>query len=122
MVSIGPRAGARKRGTLLTAAAVLVLRLAGCGTQQMPPLPSSGATETPLPPSPMPLPPSTQPPPLSSPSSPLSVVPPSRIVPTGPAPFAIAQGTDGNLWFTEFWAHRIGRITTQGGTTPFELN
>jgi virginiamycin B lyase len=33
----------------------------------------------------------------------------------------IAAGSDGNLWFTEFDANRIGRITTAGVVTEFPL-
>lgn len=34
-------------------------------------------------------------------------------------PNGIARGPDGNLWFTEARAHKIGRITTQGAITEF---
>jgi streptogramin lyase len=43
-------------------------------------------------------------------------------VPTaGSAPTSIVRGPDGNLWFTEFSADRIGRITPTGGVTEFVL-
>jgi hypothetical protein len=32
-------------------------------------------------------------------------------------PFGIVAGPDGNLWFTEFFANKIGRITTAGVVT-----
>src|SRR5262245_10407667 len=31
----------------------------------------------------------------------------------------IAAGPDGNLWFTEYFASKIGRITTAGAITEF---
>ena len=34
-------------------------------------------------------------------------------------PFGITAGPDGNLWFTEFSGHRIGRITPLGVVTEF---
>jgi virginiamycin B lyase len=36
-------------------------------------------------------------------------------------PTAITRGADGNLWFTEFNADRIGRITPSGTVTEFTL-
>jgi len=36
-------------------------------------------------------------------------------------PVAIAQGADGNLWFTEDIADKIGRITPQGQITEYRL-
>jgi len=43
-------------------------------------------------------------------------------VPTaGSAPFAIAAGPDGALWFTERSGNKIGRITTAGTITEFPL-
>jgi streptogramin lyase len=35
------------------------------------------------------------------------------------APFFIVSGPDGNLWFTEPLAHKIGKITTSGTITEF---
>jgi streptogramin lyase len=44
-------------------------------------------------------------------------------VPTpGAFPTNIAAGADGNLWFTELNASKIGRITTQGVITEFTLS
>jgi streptogramin lyase len=41
-------------------------------------------------------------------------------IPTaGSFPFRIASGSDGNLWFTEFFGNQIGRITTAGVITEF---
>src|SRR3954447_7958314 len=37
----------------------------------------------------------------------------------GSGPTAIAAGPDGNLWFTEATANRIGRITPNGVVTEF---
>jgi len=37
----------------------------------------------------------------------------------GGASFAITSGTDSALWFTEFGADKIGRITTAGTITEF---
>jgi hypothetical protein len=37
-------------------------------------------------------------------------------------PGGIAAGPDGNLWFTEFAARQIGRITTAGVITEFSIN
>ena len=34
-------------------------------------------------------------------------------------PYGIAAGPDGNLWFTELFGNRIGRITPQGVVTEF---
>jgi len=34
---------------------------------------------------------------------------------------AITAGPDGNLWFTEFHANKIGRITTTGVVTEFPV-
>src|SRR5258708_12067255 len=34
---------------------------------------------------------------------------------------SIAPGPDGNLWFTEFWANRIGRMTPSGALTEFPI-
>jgi virginiamycin B lyase len=39
----------------------------------------------------------------------------------GAAPSGIALGSDGNLWFTEFSADKIGRITPTGTVTEFAL-
>ncbi len=36
-------------------------------------------------------------------------------------PFSIASGPDGNLWFTENYGARIGRITPSGDVTEFAL-
>src|SRR5437899_2191717 len=39
-------------------------------------------------------------------------------VPTpGGAPQGIATGADGNLWFTEYFGNKVGRITTAGMIT-----
>jgi streptogramin lyase len=38
---------------------------------------------------------------------------------TGPQ--GITPGPDGNLWFTEFWANRIGRMTPAGVLTEFPI-
>ena len=88
------------------AAFVLAFVVAGCGARNQTPLPSA---RNPLGE------------PLPVPSAPPSALPPMSAAPAGPSPFAIAQGSDGNLWFTEFRTHRIGRITTLGVAKPFEL-
>ena len=36
-------------------------------------------------------------------------------------PVGIAAGADGNLWFTEKQANRVGRITVDGAITEFAL-
>lgn len=36
-------------------------------------------------------------------------------------PSGIAAGPDGNVWFTEYWADVVGRITTTGVITEFAL-
>ena len=42
-------------------------------------------------------------------------------VPTaGAYPTVITAGPDGNMWFVELLAHKIGRITPQGSVTEFE--
>lgn len=40
---------------------------------------------------------------------------------TNSAPFGMTLGPDGNVWFTEFYAGRIGRITPQGALTDYSL-
>src|SRR6266849_6210827 len=47
--------------------------------------------------------------------------PGSPRAPAFPAPFAIAFGPDGNMWFTEFGSNRIGRVTLSGDVTFFDL-
>ena len=39
----------------------------------------------------------------------------------GAGPTGIASGPDGNLWFTEFWTNRIGRMTPTGVLTEFPI-
>src|SRR5260370_8021881 len=39
----------------------------------------------------------------------------------GTGPESIAAGPDGNLWFTEFFANRIGRMTPSGALTEFPI-
>jgi streptogramin lyase len=39
----------------------------------------------------------------------------------GTGPERITSGPDGNLWFTEFWTNRIGRITPAGVLTEFPI-
>jgi len=48
--------------------------------------------------------------------------PTAREFPTGPGtgPYSIAAGPDGNMWFTEAEAARIGRISPSGAITVFE--
>ncbi len=36
-------------------------------------------------------------------------------------PNLITSGPDGNLWFTEIWANKIGKITTAGSITEYPL-
>jgi virginiamycin B lyase len=44
------------------------------------------------------------------------------VIPTPESgPRALAAGPDGNIWFSEFRANRIGRITPAGEITEFEL-
>src|SRR5262249_50215099 len=40
----------------------------------------------------------------------------------GSVPLVITSGPDGNLWFTEYQAGRIARISTSGGITEFNLS
>ena len=40
---------------------------------------------------------------------------------TNSQPVGITAGPDGNLWFTEFNANQIGRISTAGVTTEFAV-
>lgn len=44
-----------------------------------------------------------------------------RIPTHNSSPYMIAQGPDGNLWFTEFTKGQIGRITPEGQVTEFPL-
>jgi streptogramin lyase len=39
----------------------------------------------------------------------------------GTGPERITSGPDGNLWFTEFWTNRIGRMTPAGVLTEFPI-
>src|SRR5437879_3166032 len=39
---------------------------------------------------------------------------------TGPA--GIAPGSDGNIWFTEFWSNGIGRMSPSGQLTEFPIS
>src|SRR5229473_1907380 len=39
----------------------------------------------------------------------------------GTGPERITSGPDGNLWFTEFWSNRIGRMTPAGVLTEYPL-
>ena len=63
------------------------------------------------------LPPSNEAPPARLPFAP----PVSPRLPATLAPFEIAAGPDGNIWFTEFRANRIGSITPSGEISSFEL-
>jgi streptogramin lyase len=40
---------------------------------------------------------------------------------SGTGPEHITPGPDGNLWFTEFWSNRIGRMTPAGNLTEFPI-
>jgi streptogramin lyase len=40
---------------------------------------------------------------------------------SGTGPERITSGPDGNLWFTEFWANRIARMTPAGALTEFPI-
>ena len=40
---------------------------------------------------------------------------------SGTGPEHITAGPDGNLWFTEFWTNRIGRMTPAGALTEFPI-
>jgi len=42
-------------------------------------------------------------------------------LPSGNAPFKIADGPDGNLWFTELAGNEIGRISLSGSITEFAV-
>jgi streptogramin lyase len=54
-------------------------------------------------------------------------IPPSEVIfPTPPpvfgsSPYRITAGPDGNLWFTEWLADKIGRITPSGTITQFQI-
>ncbi|MGA2593872.1 MAG: hypothetical protein ABSH32_28550 [Bryobacteraceae bacterium] len=39
-----------------------------------------------------------------------------------PGPYGIAAGPDGAIWFTEYWANSIGRITPAGSITVYPVN
>ena len=41
------------------------------------------------------------------------------VITAGSDPGGITVGSDGNLWFTEFFVGKIGRITTAGVVTEF---
>jgi streptogramin lyase len=40
---------------------------------------------------------------------------------SGTGPTGITVGPDHNLWFTEIWTDRIGRMTPQGALTEFDI-
>ena len=40
---------------------------------------------------------------------------------TGSSPYQITVGPDGNLWFTEWFADKIGRITPSGTISQFQI-
>ena len=43
-------------------------------------------------------------------------------IPTaGSAPAGITTGPDGNVWFTEFFGNKVGRVTPQGSVTEFPI-
>ena len=44
-----------------------------------------------------------------------------RLPEPGAEPFDIAAGADGSMWFTEFAADRIGRISPAGVITQFRV-
>ena len=64
---------------------------------------------------------------LSATTAPARAIPDGRrfrefAIPTsGSESQSIAAGPDGNLWFTEIYGNRIGRITTTGTITEFPL-
>ena len=68
-----------------------------------------------------------RPPPCERSGSRVRVVQAPRRPPVAPHPASsrwagpngITAGPDGNLWFTELWGNRIGRITPQGVVTEF---
>jgi streptogramin lyase len=39
----------------------------------------------------------------------------------GTGPESITAGPDGNLWFTEFWTNRVGRLSPAGTLTEFSI-
>lgn len=39
----------------------------------------------------------------------------------GHSSIGIASGPDGNLWFTDFGANQVGRVTTAGAIVEFDL-
>ena len=98
------------RALTLLVATMAVAAMAGCAAHNQSPLPPASNPPNQV---------VTAPPSVPLPAAP-ALPPPQTSV--EPAPFAIAAGPDGNLWFTEFRAHRIGSITTQGSTKPFELS
>ncbi|HEU5380713.1 MAG TPA: hypothetical protein VFV38_35265, partial [Ktedonobacteraceae bacterium] len=60
--------------------------------------------------------------PSTAPASPSPTYPPTTdIPPSSGYPEGITTGSDGNLWFTEVDANKIGRITTDGTITEFRL-
>jgi streptogramin lyase len=42
-------------------------------------------------------------------------------LPAASTPFQIAAGPDGNLWFTETYNNKIGKITTAGAFTEYAM-
>jgi hypothetical protein len=59
--------------------------------------------------------------PTRSVASPAGVVTTFAVPTPNSAPWGIAAGPDGNLWFTEIVANQIGRITTNGVVTEFAI-
>ncbi|TMC35943.1 MAG: hypothetical protein E6J28_11210 [Chloroflexi bacterium] len=39
----------------------------------------------------------------------------------GTGPESITAGPDGNMWFTEFWTNRVGRLSPSGSLTEFSI-
>ena len=40
-------------------------------------------------------------------------------IPTGSSPVGVTAGPDGNLWFTELYGNKVGKITPAGAVTEF---
>jgi streptogramin lyase len=49
------------------------------------------------------------------------VLPPPAPKVSGSSPYAITAGPDGNVWFTEWLADKIGRITPNGTISQFQI-
>ena len=54
-------------------------------------------------------------------SAPIGTITEFPVLTGGSGPAGITPGPDGNVWFTEFYANNIGKITPSGSVTEFPV-